>query len=184
MRLLDDYGIEHTCISRKGSRWVDLGAELIQRNWRLLKVAQEFKPDVMVAAEAGVAVCPVSAVLGCSSLVFDQTDGAHVQRLVAMPFASHICTGESYKVDYGKRHIRFKGVLAQAYLAPELFTPDPQGLVNTGIDPETRYSVIRLVEWNANHDRGRSGIRIEQLKKLLSFLEKYGRVFQERTEAF
>jgi hypothetical protein len=154
-----------------------MGLELVQRYLRLLGVARRFRPDVLVATDAGVTIGPVGMTLGIPRVVFDQTDRAVIQGVVGLPFASVICTGEGYLKDYGARHIRFRGFLAQAYLDPRRFTPDSVPLRRAGVNPDEPYAVLRLVRWAAAHDIRRRGLDVPSLEKVIARLLHYGRVW-------
>jgi len=174
--LLRQAGIDHVCISRKGAGLPAMVKELLQRNIRLLRLAREFRPAVMVAAEAGVSIGPVGALLGVPRVVFEQVDRAPLQRLAGLPFATHICTGTGYPKDHGSRQVRFRGFLAQAYLDPRRFRPDPQALRNAGVDVDRPYIVMRLVNWSATHDIGREGWAPDELEHAVGQLSRHGRV--------
>ena len=46
--LLDSFGLSHTPVSRAGNGLLGLGAELIWRDFRVLREARRFRPDVMI----------------------------------------------------------------------------------------------------------------------------------------
>lgn len=181
--LLAGLGIEHICISRRGEGMVRAAQELLVRDVRLLQVARRFCPDVLVSAAAGVSIGPVGAVLGVPRLVFDQVDEAPLQRFLGLPWATLICTGESYLKDHGRRHIRFRGFLAQGYLDPRYFKPDPAALELAGVDPHKPFIVLRLVRWSATHDIGRKGLTGAELEGFVESLRQHGRVLISSEEA-
>ena len=175
--LLNSLGIEHVCISRKGSSLVSAAKELFARSVKLLALARRFRPDVMVAAEAGLWIGNVGAMLRVPRVVFDQVDRAALQQMLGLTLATWVHTGWGYLKDHGSRHIRFNGFLAQSYLDPRRFKPDPEALVRFGVDPESPYVVLRLVGWNAAHDIGRRGLSESQLSEAAGQLSRHGRVF-------
>ncbi len=176
LELLRSTGIDFVCISRQGRTKLGMAAELAARNWRLARLARRFGADVMVAAEAGVSVGPVGAMLRIPQVIFDQVDRAPLQQLVGLTFARRIVTGESYIGQYGKRHVRFRGVLAQSYLDPRRFRADPAPLVAAGVDPAKPLIVMRLVRWGASHDVGRKGLGVGELQRAVEELSRFGRV--------
>ena len=143
--LLDAEGIEHVCLTRLGRGLPGLGAELLLRTERLRRLAAGFRPDVLVAAEGGVSIGPVGAVLRRPRVVFAQVDLARLQNLLGLPLATTICTGTGYRIDHGRRQVRFRGFQAQAYLDPRRFRPDGEVLRRCGVDPDRPTAVIRLV---------------------------------------
>lgn len=174
--LLSSLGIPHTCISQRRASLIHALKELAARDMRLLRTARSFRPDLLVAAAAGVSIGPVGAALGIPRLVFDQVDIAPLQQFIGMPWATFICTSHSYLKDFGSRHVRFRGFLAQAYLDPSRFTPDPEPLRRAGLDPAQPYVLLRTVRWAANHDLGKAGLTHQQLALIVKRLSPYARV--------
>jgi len=176
LAILKGLAIPHLCISkRSGKLWHAL-KELVVRTLRLFLAARQFRPDLFIAADAGVSVGPVGAAMGVPRLVFDQVDIAPLQQCLAKPWETLICTSHSYLKDFGRRHIRFRGLLAQAYLDPRRFRPDPEPIRQAGLDPSEPYIVLRLVRWAANHDLGKKGLTSQQLARIIKRLSRYGRV--------
>jgi uncharacterized protein len=174
--LLDALNIPYACLCPRGRGLVGMAAELVRRNLRMLGVARRFRPDVLVASDAGVSIGPVGMALGVPRVVFDQADRAHLQRAVGLPFATVICTGEGYLSDHGARHVRFRGFLTQAYLDPRRFQPDPEVVRRAGINPDEPYTVLRLVAWESAHDVGRKGLGGDRLQQTINRLSRHGRV--------
>jgi hypothetical protein len=175
LELLDALGIEHTCISKKGSNLLGMAVELIVRDIRLVRIARRFKPDVMVA-RVGVSVGPVGKLLGIPTIVYDDMEHARLQAAIGMTFATYICTGLGYYRDFGDRQVRFRGSPVLAYLGPGYFTPDPEPLAEAGLNPNEPYIFIRTVSWGASHDLGRHGSSEAQLVQAVERLEHFGRV--------
>ena len=175
LELLDALGIEHTCISEKGSNLLGMAVELIVRDIRLVRIARRFRPDVMVA-RVGVSVGPVGKLLGIPTIIYDDMEHARLQAAIGMTFATYICTGLGYYRDFGNRQVRFNGPPVLAYLGPKYFQPAPEPLRQAGIDIDAGYIFIRTVSWGASHDLGKTGSSQDQLKKMIERLSKFGRV--------
>lgn len=175
--LLKTLNIPHVCISRRRSGLLGMGVELLARDMRLAKLVRKFRPDVMVAAEGGVSVAPVGALLGIPTVIFDQVDQAKLQQLLGLPLATRICTSTSFLKDYGPRHSRFRGVLAQAYLDPRRFKPDPGPIIASGLNGDRPLIILRLVSWLASHDMGRKGMSPDELSTAIRRLERFGQVW-------
>ncbi len=180
--LLADLGIPHICISKRRTGLFGAATELLIRDVRLLRAARRFRPDLLVAAAAGVFIGPVGAILAVPRLVFDQVDLAWLQRSLGMPWATLICTSDTYLKDHRRRHIRFRGFLAQAYLDPRYFKPDPDPLCRAGIDLNKPFIVLRLVRWSATHDIGRKGLTGQQLERFIERLSQHARVLVSSEE--
>jgi len=173
--LLEALGIEHICISRKGSNMPAMGVELIARTMRLLKIARKFKPDVMVA-RVGHSIGIAGKILGVPTVIYDDMEHARLQAAIGMTFATYICTGLGYYRDFGKRQIRFRGSPVLSYLGPKCFEPDPEPLRKAGLNTDEPYIFVRTVSWSASHDVGRRGSGGQQLDRIVDCLSKFGRV--------
>ena len=174
--LLDKLGIEYTCISELGKGPRGLAQELVVRCGRLFAVARKFRPHVMVAKNAGPAIGVVGAILRVPRVVFEDTEHARLQRTVGLPFANYIVTGSGYLGDHGRRHRKYRGVWAQAYLDPEHFTPDPDILREYGVQPDQPYIVLRTIAWDAAHDIGQKAEAPDSITDIVNRLRAYGRV--------
>ena len=173
--LLNASNIEHVTISRKGKGLWGMGLELLSRDIKLLRLVGQFQPDVMVS-RVGVSIGPVGKLVGIPTVVYDDMEHARLQATIGMTFATYICTGLGYYRDFGKRHVRFKGLHVLSYLSPDYYEPDPHSLLNYGVDPAKPYIFIRMVSWGAAHDAGKAGLSESQLQKMISSLREKGRI--------
>ncbi len=173
--LLDRLGIEHVCLSRIGKGILGLGWELLTRYWRIFGLARRFQPDVLVA-RGGIFIGLPGALLRIPRIVFEDTEHAHVERMLSLPFATYICTGTGYMCDHGKRHVRHRGVQHFTYLDPRYFQPCAEPLRNAGVDPDQPYIVLRIVAWGAGHDLGLTGTTAGVVAEVVRRLRRFGRV--------
>ena len=173
--LLRELGIHHITLSKQATSLAGMGFELVNRDYKLFRCALKFKPDVMLA-KTGVSIGIVGKLLGVPAIVEEDTEHARLQRFLGLPFVDTIITGTGYLAEHGKKQRVFKGVWVQSYLDPRYFTPDPVPLKEAGIDPESRYIVLRTVSWTAAHDLGLKGASIEKLSELVHSLSRFGRV--------
>src|SRR5688500_15405264 len=105
LQLLDQFGIEHQCLSVAKRGVIGLGLELSERGLKLVREVQRFKPNV-AAASAGTFV-----VYGClphriPTVVFYDTEHARVSNAITYPLASAVVTPQAYEGNIGKKHIR------------------------------------------------------------------------------
>jgi hypothetical protein len=173
--LLDAYGLEHLCISTKGSGLVGMATELLRRDVGVFGVARRFRADVLVGG-SGLSVGPVGRVLHVPSMVLDEAEHATLQRLLGLPFATCVITGSGYLGDLGRRQVPFKGPWVWAYLHPRYFGPDPDLVRVAGVDPDEPYFVVRLISWSAAHDVGLSGAPDADVHRAVERLSQHGRV--------
>jgi uncharacterized protein len=173
LQLLDQFEIEHQCLSVAKRGVIGLGLELSERGFKLVREVQRFKPHV-AAAIAGTFV-----VYGClphriPTVVFYDTEHARVSNAITYPLAAAVVTPQAYEGEIGKKHIRYNGFQELAYTHPRVFTPDATALAEEGLKQGEPFSIVRLVNWQASHDIGDSGV--QDLQQVVTTLGQYGRV--------
>lgn len=172
--LLNEYQIAYRLLSQQG-RGVKLGVELLQRTWRLLKLAREEKPDVMVGI-MGPCISLVGRLTGIPAVIFYDTEFATQTNWFAYPLAHSVCTPDCYQGDVRGNHVTYAGYHELAYLHPTRFTPDPEKLKAFGLNDSEPYSLLRFVSWEAVHDVNEKGLTFAQKKSLFQELSAHGRV--------
>ena len=174
--LLDIYGIDHVSISSISNSTLGLGKELLFRNLRFLKIANKFKPDVLLGI-MGPTIAPIGKLTGTPSLVFYDTEHAKITNSWVYPLATKIVTPVCYNDNLGKKHVTYNGYHELAYLHPNYFKPDISVLNKLGLDEKERFAIIRFVSWGAGHDIGKQGISLETKKRIIKLLSKNMKVF-------
>ncbi|ADE35631.1 DUF354 domain-containing protein [Methanohalophilus mahii] len=171
--LLDAYDIEYCTLSTCKSGLLNMGYELIYRDIKLYLKSQSFSPDIFIG-EGNPFITHVATLMRKTSILFTNTEHAKLINNSSFPFASVICTPSCFNKNLGKKHIRYNGYLAIAYLHPNYFTPNPTVLEELDLKEDEPFIILRFVSWEASHDVGHHGIqnKIEFVKEL----EKYGRV--------
>jgi predicted glycosyltransferase len=173
--LLDSYGLPYHLLSvqRPGGLW--MGAEMVQRTSRLLRLARSFRPDVMTGI-MGPSIAVAGRLLRVPAVVFYDTEFAVQTNRFVYPLAYSVCTPDCYQGPVPGRHVTYAGYHELAYLHPARFQPDPDRLAGFGIEPGTAYSVVRFVSWQAVHDRRERGLTAAQKRQLVDVLARHGRV--------
>jgi uncharacterized protein len=177
LTLLDELGIKHRPISAQGKGGlVGLGRELFVRDWRLLKVAREFRPQVM-AAIGGTFVAHVGMLLRIPARVFYDTENAGLQNAITYPFAEQVIVPRCYQAwtPRGKT-LRYDGYHELSYLRAPQFQPSRDIALRNGLGAEGDTFLVRLVSWKANHDVGEKGVGVELLRRLVATLRERGKV--------
>lgn len=172
LNLLDAYNLEYIVTSERYSG-IMLGYELLRRDLQLYKIAQKFKPDIIMGINNTIAA-HVSRVTKAKSIIFTDTEHAKIANAITFPFSDVICTPSCYRGDIGPKQICYNGYHELAYLHPNRFTPDPSVLDEIGLIKDDRFIVLRFVSWQASHDIGHHGI--QDKVGLVKNLEQYGRV--------
>lgn len=174
--LLDAYDIEHTVLSRKRPGTLGTVTEWGLRELRTIRFARRFDPDVVVSR-----ILPTSAhaatLADSACVIVNDTENVETMAKFTAPMIDYWCTPESYQDDYGEGHRRHAGVQELAYLHPNWFEADREGLREHGVDPDEPYFVLRFVSNEAYHDDNRQGIRTETKCALVDRLSERGTVY-------
>jgi predicted glycosyltransferase len=173
--LLDAFDIAYERLAGTGDSLAGLLASQCRYEARLLARARRERPDVLTAV-GGLSVAHVGWLLDLPSVVFIDNEGVASTR-ATVPFADVICTPSGLRSAYGAGHRRYDGYHELAYLHPDRFEPDPDQLRDHGVDPESRYFVLRFVGWNAHHDVGQGGFSREGVERLVELLADRGDVY-------
>ncbi len=166
-----------------GYRYVNLGSygdTLLQKLWnlpiidiRMYNAVKKFNPDLFIGL-GSIRAAHVSFAMRKTSIVIDDTEISKEQMLLFMPFVNVVCTPEYFKLDLGKKQVRFNAYKELAYLHPKYFKPDPGVLDTLGIKSDEKFIIVRFITWGASHDVGQHGIA-DRLA-FINELEQYGRV--------
>lgn len=141
----------------------------------MLRTVRRFRPDVIVGRyciSGGLA----GKLTGCPVIVFDDTEHAELQRRLSLPLADLVCVTTSFTHPTGPRHLRYDSLDQLAYVHPRYFLPDPKARDLAGLEPKEPFSIVRLVAWQALHDRGVERIGRGGLDALTGTLQPYGKV--------
>lgn len=175
LQLLQDYGYSYRSLSKMGKGVSGLAVELIEHAIKLTKVAHEFKADIILEI-GGTFIVHAGKLLGIKTCVFTDTEHAKLSNAITFPFATWICTPESYNDDLGKKQVRYKGYQELAYLHPNQFKANSTTLSEVGLEPDQKFFVVRFVSWGASHDIGQQGLSDHNKLDLVSGLADLGRV--------
>jgi len=172
--LLDRFGVPYVCLSRQ-QRSYRAALELLTRWYRFAMWLRRFRPDCALSV-AGITTAPPSRILGVPNIALTDTETATLSNRIAFPFADCILTPEWFQGRFGARHHTYRGFHEWAYLHPDEFSPDAEIVRTEKIDPHEPYAIVRLVKWDAAHDRGESGFSRADAINLTAGLSKTMRV--------
>jgi predicted glycosyltransferase len=175
VELLDTLGMKHSTISRLGKGPLGLFTELITREIALWKIAKTFTPDIYVSNNSPCAA-HIAWLMRRPSIVFDDTETNRYHRRLYYPVVTQIHSPNCYRSSLGAKQCFYPGYHALAYLHPNHFSPDPQVLQRSGLDPAEPMVLLRFVGWGALHDVGRKRLKPEDKHRIVRLAKKYGRV--------
>ncbi|MBN1818621.1 MAG: DUF354 domain-containing protein [Sedimentisphaerales bacterium] len=176
IELLDRFMMPYTTLSRVGHGLGGLGCELIRRDWRLWRFCRRFKPDVLTGI-SGVFIAHVGFLLHKPSVVWDDTEHQQLAHRITWPFATAVYSPQSYNRPPVKKQHLYPGCHELAYLHPNCFTPDRRLVAQLGIDPGSRYCIIRFVSWGAHHDVGQHGLTDSKKLDFITSIEPFARPY-------
>lgn len=154
--------------------YIGAGINLIRSIWKLYRFTSGKRYDLFVTDDL---LTVVGKLRGVPSIFFADDD------ITAVPESFILHKTTTYTLapaitNFGKynyKKIGFEGFKASAYLHPNHFATDNEVLKKYDLEGET-YFIIRLVSLTATHDVGKTGITNDDCKRLISMLEKKGKV--------
>lgn len=174
--LLDVYKIPYSILRRPkknviSKAWVLLNNALFV--WRYIR-----KNQIKIAITRTCPYTTIAARLcGVKHIILDDTEVAGQKLKFFSSLVDSILMSDSYKYRLRKDEIRYSGNIELFYVHPKRFTPKPVWDL-LGIEPETRFAIVRFVKWDAFHDTKLvGGFSMEQKRELITRLSKHLRVF-------
>ena len=178
--LLNVYGFEYELVGEVVKELMSKGLGIIKGDYKLYKVAKEFRPDIFVSMTSPYAA-HVSWVLRKPHITFNDTEVQTLINWMTYPFTEVICTPSCYKGKVNpKKHVKYEGYHELAYLHPNYYKPDPSILEYLGLSESDVIIQLRFSSKDSSHDIGVTGFDLKNREKLMSYfktLERYGDVF-------
>lgn len=165
-----------TVFGRAGKGVARLGAELLYRQFRLLRIIRRFRPDVILAVGGAFVALP-GKLCGVPVHIFYDTEHATIANMISYPFAAGIHVPDCYNRPIRQPHDAYPGYHALAYLHPARFRPDPAVPASLGLSPGEPFAIVRYVAWEAGHDLGLRGLSPKMRLEAVRRLAAIGRVF-------
>lgn len=175
LALLDAYKFKYILIGPNYKSMLKKAYGLIKADYKLFKVAKDFKPDILVG-RGSVYLAHLNILINKPYIAYIDTENANLTAWLTFPFADLIITSSSYKKKINpKKQVKISSYKELSYLHPNYFKPDPSVLHEIGLKENENFIVIRTVAWGASHDIGDKGFT--NLKNVINSLEPYGRIF-------
>jgi predicted glycosyltransferase len=180
--LLDKFGLDYTVIGHTREGLLSKAADMLRKDMALLKVVEQFQPDLMLATGSG---SPYSAQVGklknIPNITCTDTEHARFINWLTLPFTDIVCTPSCYtKPIRAKYHVSYDGYHELAYLHPDHFKPSSNVFEIMNIPRDDKIILIKFAQWTASHDLGVNGFNFKNQEELISFVEhlgEFGRVF-------
>lgn len=173
VELLEELGWECELLTTAGGNPLSLFLEMLVHVARLVLVVLRYKPTLIIGKHA-VYGCQVGWLLRIPSITFDDTDDAKLQQRLSFPFATKVYTSPGYP-RLSRKQTDLPGCAPLAYLHPDRFKADVDVLKPMGLS-KRKYTIIRLVSWQASHDIGESGFESTGVSKLVDRIDAISKV--------
>lgn len=174
--LLQKYKIPHIHIGKKKDSLIGKALFQLYYNIALWKIVIKEKIDIGFCSS--MTISHISRVSRMKSIILDDDDDDVEPLFVkyAHPYADTILSPQDTKRASSKT-IFYSGYHELAYLHPNRFTPNPEVLNEIGLKKGETYFILRFNAFKAHHDIDVKGLSIENKRKIISILEKHGKVF-------
>jgi len=104
--------------------------------------------------------------------ILEDTEHVSMLHKLTVPFCKKIFTPQTFPNKFGKKQTYIPSFYEFLYLHPNNFIPKFQVLNDLGYDKNEKFTIIRLVSWNAHHDNDETGVDTKFLKEIIHILVK------------
>lgn len=174
--LLKVYEMPFIDLGPKRDSKIGKAITVILQDFKLYSFVKKNKIDIGLSS--GIVLAHISKLTKMKSVMFDDDDDKAEPLVVKYghPFADVVFTPSPISRE-SKKSISYLGTHELAYLHPNRFIPDRSVIEKIGIKKDDKYFLLRFVAFKGHHDGGHYGINIEQKRKIIQLLLKYGKVF-------
>ena len=173
--LMEREGLAYTCLGRHYRSPAGKAWGLVKFNFTILKLSLSEKPDIFLS-HGSIYTILSSLLLRIPNISLEDT-GNTEQVMLYRYFTKAIITSDSFRKDYGRKQVRYRGCHELAYLHPVRFSPDRGVRRDLGVGDDEKYFIVRFVSWKASHDLAHSGMSLQDKKDIVKTLLNYGKVF-------
>lgn len=155
-----------------------IGKAFLQLKFNYLLWRVVVREKINIAFGSSLTIAQLSKYTKVKSIILDDDDDDVEPLFVkyAHPAADHILS-PACAIRRTQKMIGYSGYHELAYLHPNRFYPDESVLSEIGVQPGEKYFILRFNAFKAHHDVGVYGLSVENKRKLISLLEKHGKVF-------
>tara|TARA_Y100001970_G_scaffold293438_1_gene440203 strand:- start:8756 stop:9841 length:1086 start_codon:yes stop_codon:yes gene_type:complete len=174
--LLDQYKISYIDRGVGGSSFFSKFIYFFYAIYFTLIQLFKFKPDYVISFGTPYPAI-ASYIMRIDHISINDTEHAKLHHFLTNPFSRVILTPSCYKGSLGKKQIRFNSFMELSYLSDPYFVPSENIFNILKINKTDKYVIIRFVSWNAVHDKGHTGLTLENKIKAVLEFSKYAKVF-------
>ena len=174
--LLDIYGIPYERLLKPGKGIISKAWTLIRNVLFVMRHLRRNKIDMAVTR-----TCPYTTIAaklcGVKHIITGDTEHAAHKLKWFSDRVDTVVLPECFWFQLRKDELRFPGNTELYYTHPKRFTPKPVWDL-LGIEPDTRFAIVRFVKWDAWHDTQLvGGFTLDQKRTLIQRLQQHMRVF-------
>lgn len=175
--LVKDYQYVQLSVGYRKKNIYYILKSVIDRDKKLLKIAKEFKPDLMIGTSPEIS--HISPFAKTPALFFGEDDvnlsvPMYIGALVSYPLFDCILSPEGVNNSiWNRKTIKYNGFQKLAYLHPNRFVPDRS---KVAIPINTKFFILRFANLQAYHDINAKGISDSLARELIEKLKAKGQV--------
>lgn len=176
-RLLKIYNIPFTTSGAKPDSMVMKYLMQVSVILKTIRFVRKYKIDIGIGISMTLPI--VARLTGIKTIGMDDDDIA-----ITPVYAKFINKSDTVLTPVALAHekrglnqVAYPSYHELAYLHPQRFTPDPAVLSEAGIKPGESFCVLRFNAFKAHHDKAARGLDLEQKRRLIGLLQKFGKVF-------
>jgi predicted glycosyltransferase len=157
---------------------LEIVMSLVKRDYRLLKISRNYKPDLMIGTSTEIA--RVGKLLLIPSIVVHEDDANVIINFsrLTYPFANTILSPTSCNNGrWANKTVCYQGYHELAYLHPKYFQHDIGRVKRLTNFPDEKYFIIRFAKLTAHHDIGKKGITNNLAEHIINKLNQLGKVY-------
>ncbi len=175
IHLLKTYKFDYVSFGNKYNSIIGKIKGLFVFNYRMLKVALKFKPDLLLS-HGSMYAAHVSFLIRKPHISLEDSENIEQIRIYK-PFTRIILTPDCIPQKYGKKQKRYNGFHQSAYLHPNYFKIDENYKNKIGISRGDKVFLLRLVALNATHDISLKNIDLNSIYSLIEILKEKGKLY-------
>lgn len=176
-QLLQEDGVEYVNIQpvmRKNSK-LSIFMAMLQRVKAVVRIAKQFKADVLIGEDASLSWASVLLHKAAVSVLEDDYEVIKSEALLAYPLVKHIVVPQICSVGpFESKKIGYEGYMKLAYLHPYYFKPNDEVCQSYGIDPKSKYILMRLARLTAFHDTNIKGLNRQLVDNIVAQAQANG----------
>lgn len=175
--LLKKYNIEYTELKRPSKGILSRIYVLASNTWTVFKLIRKEHVDFVVS-RINPNVVLAAWLLRKRQIVLTDTEAAGFYDAFFCKFAGSLLTASSFEKQLRKDQIRYNANIELFYLHPNYFKPMPEDAYQLlELEKGTPYVIVRFVSWQAFHDKGHTGISLENRLIAIREMAKYVKVY-------